>query len=62
MQSTVRLTGHAAIEYAMLSGVSINKYDDPIEDAREGLTVEEAREIASLDASLIWCRTTPVTL
>lgn len=57
MQSTVRLTGAAAIEYAMLSGVSLHKYADPTEDAREGLTVEEATEIASLDAGLIWCRT-----
>ena len=34
--------------------MGLNKYSDPIEDAREGLTVEEAREIAREDPGLIY--------
>ena len=48
------LTGLAAIEYAAQHGLPLSKYADPIEDAREGLTVDEAREIAREDTSLIW--------
>lgn len=32
----------------------INKFADPIEDAREGLTADEAREVAAEDPSLLW--------
>jgi hypothetical protein len=47
------LKGHEAIEYAERHGVTLNKYADPTEGAREGLTVEEARDVASEDPSLI---------
>lgn len=47
-------TGHDAIEFAEQTGTTLNKYEDPVEEARSGLTVEEAREIASEDPSLIW--------
>lgn len=33
---------------------TIGKHADPTEGAREGLTVGEALDIASVDASLIW--------
>lgn len=49
-----RITGLDAIEHAELHGLKLNKYADPTEDAREGLTVDEARDIAAEDASLIW--------
>lgn len=54
-KTTTRLHGAAAIDYAARYGVSLCKYNDPTEDAREGLSIEEAREIASADSSLIWC-------
>lgn len=46
--------GMDAIEYAEQHGLRLNKHADPTEDAREGLTVDEAREIAREDASLIY--------
>lgn len=49
-----RLTAHDAIEYAAAHGLTLRKYADPAEDAREGLTVDEAREIAAEDPSLIY--------
>lgn len=48
------LTGHEAIDYANEHDLSLNKYADPVEDARTGLSVEEANEIAREDARLIW--------
>lgn len=50
----ITLTGIAAINAAEANDLSLSKYADPTEGAREGLTVEEAREIAKIDASLIW--------
>jgi len=49
-----KLTGYDAIEYARAEGLKLNKYSDPTEGAREGLTPEEAAEIAWEDPSLIW--------
>ena len=51
---TIILTAQAAIDYAERTGATLCKYADPIEDAREGLTAAEAREIADVDPSLIW--------
>lgn len=48
------LTGHEAIEHATKHGLTLSKYADPVDDARNGLTVEEAEEIADEDPSLIW--------
>lgn len=48
------LTGYDAIDYAEANGLTLAKYADPTEDAREGLTVAEAREIAREDPSLIY--------
>lgn len=48
------LCGYPAIEYASANGLTLNKYADPIEGARSGLSVREAREIAHDDANLIW--------
>ncbi len=51
---TNALTGLDAIATAEFNCLTLNKYADPIEGAREGLTVAEAREIAAEDASLIY--------
>jgi len=48
------LTGYAAIEYAQEHGLTLSKYTDPMEDARENLTPEEARDVAREDPSLIY--------
>jgi hypothetical protein len=49
-----KLTGYEAIEYAEAHNLTLNKYNDPIEDAREELTIDEARKIALEDPSLIY--------
>ena len=46
-------TGYDAITIAEERGLTLSKAADPIEDAREGLTVEEAQEVAREDAGLI---------
>lgn len=51
------LTGYDAIEYAEDHGLLLNKYTDPTEEAREGLTPDEAKEIAREDDGLIWIET-----
>lgn len=54
------MTGNEAIEMAVVAQLPgtmpcvLNKYADPTEGAREGLTIEEAREIAKEDPGLIW--------
>jgi hypothetical protein len=53
-ETTIRLTGTAAIEIAEAADILLSKYADPIEDAREGLTVSEAREVASEDPGLVY--------
>jgi hypothetical protein len=50
----MRLTGFAAIEYAELEGLSLNKAEDAIDEGRSGLSVAEAEAIATEDPSLIW--------
>lgn len=50
----MRLIGSRAIEYAVAHGLKLNKYSDPIEDARTGLSPEEATIIAEEDPRLIW--------
>jgi len=54
--SKTTLTGYAAIDYAEEHGVLLNKYQDPTEGGRIGLTVQEARDVAAEDPSLIWVR------
>lgn len=50
-----KLTGQDAIDYAARTGAQLNKYDDPVEGAREGLTVAEAEDVAAEDPGLVWC-------
>ena len=54
----MRLTGHEAIEYAEAHGLTLCKYADPVEDAREDLSVEEAGEIAREDPGLVYVSVT----
>ena len=51
---TTRIHGLEAIDYADAHGLNLSKHADPIEDAREGLSVDEARDIAEEDSSLIY--------
>ena len=48
------ITGHAAIDHADALGLQLNKYADPTEGPLSGISVDEAREIAAEDPSLIW--------
>lgn len=49
-----RYKGQEAIEIAEARGLTLSKHADPIEDAREGLSIDEAREIAAEDPGLIY--------
>lgn len=53
--------GTTAIDYAEAKGLTLSKYTDPTEEARTGLTVDEAREVAREDPSLIWLDTAEFT-
>jgi len=53
MNDTVTLYGHDAITYAEAHDMTLAKASDPIEGAREGVSVDEAREIAKEDAGLL---------
>ena len=48
------ITGHDAIDYAETHGLTLSKYSDPMEGAREMVEIPEAREIAADDPALIW--------
>jgi hypothetical protein len=55
-----RLTGRAAINFAQArGGLTLAKFADPIEDACDDLSVEEARAIASEDPELIYLDYSP---
>ena len=54
MSNIKTITGLDAIAHAEAHGLPLSKYADPTEGAREGLTVDEAREVAAEDASLIY--------
>lgn len=47
-------TTHRALTAAAADGWMLCKYADPTEDAREGLTVEEAVAVVAEDPSLIY--------
>lgn len=50
----MKLEGREAIQYAEENGLTLSKYADPTEDARTGLTPEEARVIAREDPRLVY--------
>lgn len=60
MQNTT-ITGHDAIRYAEQHNLTLSKYGDPTEGAREGLTVAEAREIAREDPGLLYVEVAEIT-
>lgn len=51
---TATLTGRDAINYSAATGATLNKYTDPMEPARSGLTVGEAETVAAEDPALVW--------
>lgn len=55
--TTVILKGDEAIHYAVVHDMTLNKYATESEDAREGLSVEEANRIADENPGLIWVET-----
>jgi hypothetical protein len=54
MKNIQRLEGSEAIAYAREHGLTLSKYADPTEDARTGLTPEEADVIRREDPRLIY--------
>lgn len=55
-----RIDGYnGAIEVAEATGRTLSKYEDPIEGARDGLSVREAREVANADPGLIYIDASP---
>lgn len=56
--TTYTLTGNDAIRLADDNTFTLRKYADPIDGARN-VTIEEAREIAKEDASLIYANVFP---
>ena len=52
-----KIHGTTAIDYTEAKGLTLGKHTDPTEEARTGLTVAEAREIAREDPGLIYCDT-----
>lgn len=58
MTTTTTLTGSSAIAYAERIGGALHKYADPTEGARH-ISLDEAREIAKEDPSLVWMLVSP---
>lgn len=50
--TTTKYKGWEAIEVAERAGLTLNRYTSPIEEARSGLSVEEATQIAQEDPSM----------
>lgn len=50
----MKITGIEAIEYAEENGLTLSKYNDPTEGAKDGVAVQEARKIAAEDPGLIY--------
>lgn len=53
MNDTVTLYGRDAIAYAEAHDMTLAKASDPTEGAREGVSVDEARQIATQDSGLL---------
>jgi Zn finger protein HypA/HybF involved in hydrogenase expression len=54
----MKINGRAAFKAAEIRGTLLNKYADPIAGAREGLSLDEARQIGREDPGMIWCEFT----
>lgn len=57
----MRLSGYEAIRFAEDYGLTLQKYQDPIEAART-IDTDEAREIAREDPSLLYVDTEAATI
>lgn len=49
-----RITGNEAVRLAERDGLTIHKYNDPTEEAKSGLSPDEARDVIREDANLIY--------
>lgn len=49
-----RIEGTEALEIARTFDLRVSKYNDPIEEAREGLSHDEAEAVLDEDPSLIY--------
>lgn len=49
-----RIVGRAAIQRAEAEGITLSTYTDPTAEGRDGVSVEEARDIAREDPSLVY--------
>jgi hypothetical protein len=58
--SHYRITGREAIRIARRDHLTLSKHADPVEDAREDLTPDEAEEIAREDEGLLYVDVVPV--
>lgn len=50
----MKITGFDAISYAEREGLTLNKSEDAIDPARDGLSIAEAEAIASDSPEIIW--------
>jgi len=53
---SITITGSNAIDFVIEAdaGLLLSKHSDPIEDGRDDLTIDEARDIAAEDEGLIY--------
>lgn len=54
MGKAILMQGWDAIKMAEKHGLRLSKYNDPLEGPQDGLTVEEAKEVAREDQGLIY--------
>lgn len=52
---TLVITGHSAITLSELTGIDLRKFADPICESEKRISIREARELAEVDPSLVWC-------
>lgn len=54
--TTTIITGQDAIDYAEANGLTLNKYSDPVDDARTGIELDDdiISECRASDIELLW--------
>lgn len=57
---TYTITGHNAIRIARRDKLTLHKYADPTEGARDRISPDEAERIAHEDESLIYVKVEPI--
>lgn len=58
----MRIEAHEAIEYAATCNLPLSTYSGPTEEGRADVSLDEARDIAREDASLIYIDVSTETL